>query len=268
MLDEGARSALAITRFTDVRWFPQIDSTNRYLLDEARAGAPEGVVAVADHQTSGRGRLGRSWYAPPSASLLLSVLLRLPLAPDELHLANAAVALSAADACRQVAAVEAQLKWPNDLVVGGRKLAGVLAESLLPSSSAPASSPAVVVGIGVNLNWPEEVPAELAGTAVTLGHLAGGSVDRLALLVSLLVALETRCRVLGSAGGPAALAREYRTRCSTVGQRVRVELPDETFTGAAVDLTDQGHLMVSTDTCLRTVAAGDVHHLRSVPHPR
>src|SRR4051812_27340870 len=109
------------------------------------AGAPEGLAAVADHQTAGRGRLGRAWVAPPGASLLLSVLFRPDLAPERLHLTTAAVALAAAEACEAVAGVLPVLKWPNDLLVGDRKLAGVLAESRLP---------AVVVGIGLNVNWP------------------------------------------------------------------------------------------------------------------
>ena len=279
VLDEGARSVLASTRFGEVRWFGEIDSTNRYLIEEARLGAVEGVVAVADHQTAGRGRLGRTWMAPPGASLLVSILLRPPLAPEELHLASVAVGLSAADACGSRARVTPDLKWPNDLLVGGRKLAGILAEAELPRAAYAVSGPdapdpvepgedqatraAVVVGLGLNVNWPAELPAELADTAVALSHLTGRPVDRVRLLVSLLEALEERRGLMDTAEGRLQLASEYRHRCATIGQEVRVQLADETFTGRATDITDQGHLIVETAVCLREVTAGDVVHLRS-----
>lgn len=275
VLDDGARSALDTTRFTDVRWFGEIDSTNRYLLDEARAGAPEGLVAVADHQTAGRGRLGRSWVAPAASSLLVSILLRPSLAAGQLHLVNVSVGLAAADACGSVAKVEPGLKWPNDLLVDGRKLAGVLAEAVLPGPRAIGGpgpggpgpgggpgGPAVVVGAGINVNWPDELPEKLVGAAVSLNHLAGRPVDRARLLVALLRSLEERLTVLAEPGGPRALMSEYRRRCATIGSAVRVDLADESFTGVATDLSDEGHLLVNTDACLRTVSAGDVVHLR------
>src|SRR5262245_23342989 len=122
----------------DVRHLASIDSTNRYLLDEARAGAAAGLVAVADHQTAGRGRLGRSWEAAPGSSLLVSVLLRPDLAVDRLFLLTLAAGLALADAIAAVAAVSAGLKWPNDLVVDDKKLAGLLAEADLSAGAARA----------------------------------------------------------------------------------------------------------------------------------
>lgn len=249
------------TRFGDVRWFEEIDSTNRYLVEQARAGAAEGVVAVADHQSAGRGRLGRSWEAPAGSSLLTSVLLRPPAGfpINALHLLTVSVALAAADACRSEAGVDARLKWPNDLVVGGRKLAGVLAEADLD----PGTGTAVVVGIGVNVNWPAELPADLAGVATALNHLTGHRTDRVTLLGRLLANLEDRYRaVISGEAGRRALASEYRRRCATIGLPVRVELPDETFTGTASDISDEGHLLVDVGMCLRTISAGDVVHLR------
>ena len=202
------------TRFVDVRRFESIDSTNRYLLEEARAGAREGVVAVADHQTAGRGRLGRSWEAPAGANLLLSVLLRPTIEAGERHLATAAVALAALDAIGMVdpnAATEVSIKWPNDLVErSGRKLAGVLAESDLVSAGAPDDlPPPVVVGIGINVNWPAtdaDLPAELVGLAVSLRQIVGAPVDREALLRALLTSLESRVADLDSVEGRARLA--------------------------------------------------------------
>jgi BirA family biotin operon repressor/biotin-[acetyl-CoA-carboxylase] ligase len=259
MLDGGATSRLATTRFGDVRWVPSIDSTNRHLLQEARAGATEGTVVVADHQGAGRGRQDRAWVAPPGSSLLVSVLLRPELPVERLHLLTSVVALAAADACASEAGVEADLKWPNDLVVGSCKLGGILAETQLEGSRARA----VVVGLGLNVNWGRQFEGtNLAGAAVALDQLAGHEVDRGRLLVALLIALEDRYGALADRPGQLAQAAEYRRRCTTVGRPVRVELADEIVTGTVADLTDEGHLLLDVGACLRTVTAGDVVHLR------
>ena len=236
----------------DVRRHADLDSTNREAADLARAGAPEGVVVVADHQTAGRGRLGRAWEAPPGSSLLMTVLLRPALDATRLHLVTMAVALAAADACAEVAGFVPELKWPNDLVVQDRKLAGILAEAGF-EGNAPQW---VVVGIGLNVNWPEELPAELSGIAVAANHLAGRDVDRERLLAQLLEGLATRYSSLDS------IAEDYRRRCATIGRDVQVELPGETVRGRAVDVDGAGHLVVDTGRGLRVVAVGDVVHLR------
>jgi BirA family biotin operon repressor/biotin-[acetyl-CoA-carboxylase] ligase len=238
-----------------VRRFGEIDSTNRYLIEQAKQGAHEGTVAVADHQTAGRGRLGRTWLAPPGSSLLLSVLLRPALAPERLHLATAVVAVAAAAAVDDVAGFRPGLKWPNDLVVDDRKLAGVLAEAELSRVDAPA----VVVGIGLNLNWPIDLPDELATIAVAVNHVTSQPVERDAVLQALLAHLDRRY------GDWTAVASEYRRSCVTIGRTVRVDLGDEVFTGTAADVSDEGHLLVDVGMCLRTVTAGDVVHLFSPP---
>jgi BirA family biotin operon repressor/biotin-[acetyl-CoA-carboxylase] ligase len=190
--------------------------------------------------------------APPGSSLLLSVLLRPSLGPDRLHLATAVVALAAADAVDDVAGFRPGLKWPNDLVVDHRKLAGVLAEGDLAGEGGPA----IVVGIGINLNWPDELPADLAPIAIAANHVAGRPVDPDAVLDRLLDHLGSRY------GDWQAVASDYRRSCTTIGRTVRVELADETFTGTAADVDDDGHLLVDIGMCLRTVTAGDVVHLR------
>ncbi len=255
------------TRFTDVRRFGTIDSTNRYLLDEARAGAPEGVVAVADHQTAGRGRLGRRWLAPPGANLLASVLLRPGLPPERGQLAASVVAVAAAEAVGDVAGGEVGIKWPNDLLAAdGRKVAGVLAEAdVAAASPAPGLNPAIVVGIGINVNWPEtdtDLGPELVGSATSLCQQAGHRVDSPALLDALLAYLEPRVADLGTEAGQARQAADLLARCTTVGTRVRVELAGETLEGTATGITPDGHLTVDVGGRPRTVVAGDVVHLR------
>jgi BirA family transcriptional regulator, biotin operon repressor / biotin---[acetyl-CoA-carboxylase] ligase len=238
----------------DVRRFDEIDSTNAYLGREARGGAPEGVVAVAEHQSAGRGRMDRRWEAPAGASLLVSVLFRPTFDASELHLCTAAMALAAAEACRVVAGVSPVLKWPNDLMVGESKLAGVLAEAEFD----PASGCAVVVGLGLNVAWPG--PPGVGGTCLT--ELGAGPVDRPALLDALLSALSSRRALLDTAPGRRAVAVEFRDRCATLGRQVRVELAAAPVVGVATDLDEAGCLVVRTAEGLRTVSAGDVVHLR------
>src|SRR6266511_3226674 len=208
----------AIELTHEIRWFDSLDSTNRYLLDEARAGAPDGLVAVADFQTAGRGRRGRDWVAPPGASLLASVLLRPALAPERAPVVTMACGVAMAEAIARVAGFTPGLKWPNDLVVNDRKLVGILAE---------ADGRAIVVGAGVNVEW-HEFPPELAETATACNLEAGHPVDRRELLNAFLAELDRRYMDLD------AVVAEYRTRLVTRGRRVRVERPDGDLGGLAV----------------------------------
>lgn len=236
----------------------EIDSTNRALLQRARARAAEGVVLVADHQTAGRGRLGRTWEAPPGASLLVSVLLRPALPLERVHLVTVAAGLAAAEACEAVAGVSPSLKWPNDLVVeqegGARKLAGLLAESVVEGGAMSA----LVVGMGLNVSWPAE---HLPDGATALNQLTDRPVDRAAVLEAWLERFDARYRALPGDDGLA----DYRRRCSTLGHRVRVEVADGAVDGEAVDVTPEGHLVVETGSGRRTFAVGDVVHLRPIP---
>ena len=241
----------------DVRHFDEIDSTNTYLRREARRDAAEGTVAVARHQTAGRGRLDRRWEAPPGASLLLSVLFRPEFDRSELSLCTAAVALAAAKACRRVAGVDPVLKWPNDIVVGESKLAGVLAEVEFSGSDDPSRC-AVVVGIGLNIDWPG--PPGVGGTC--LADLTASPVDRAALFDVLLEELSTRRALLDSPAGRRAVAAEMRDHCATLGRRVQVTLGGGTIVGVAEGIDDAGQLVVRTPTGPRMVSAGDVVHLR------
>ncbi|MBK5288442.1 MAG: biotin--[acetyl-CoA-carboxylase] ligase [Acidimicrobiia bacterium] len=240
------------TRFGDIRWLTEVDSTNRYALDEARAGAAAGLVVVADHQTAGRGRLGRVWVAPPGASLLVSVLLRPDLAPDQRHLVVIAAALAMAEAVHAETGVRAGLKWPNDLLVGDRKLAGILAE---------ASGDAVVVGIGVNLHW-EDVPSELAEIATACNLEGGRPTTREAVLAAFLAGYAIRL------DDPTGTRADYERGLVTLGRRVRVEQSGGVVTGLARGVDGAGHLLLRCDDgTTATIAVGDVVHVRAEETP-
>jgi BirA family biotin operon repressor/biotin-[acetyl-CoA-carboxylase] ligase len=219
---------------TDVRWFDEVDSTNRVALSLA---AP-GLVVVADHQTAGRGRFDRRWEAPAGTSLLVSVVIGDPLP-------TVAVALAAARACEDIAAVAPDLKWPNDLIVGERKLGGVLGER----AGADGDQ---VVGLGLNVNWGRVAGGPPAG-GVSLDEIVGRPVDRLALLAAFLRRL---------ASPPDDLLDAYRRRCATLGRRVRVEIGGEVVESVAIGVSAEGHLLLEGGW---VIAAGDVTHVRPCP---
>jgi BirA family transcriptional regulator, biotin operon repressor / biotin---[acetyl-CoA-carboxylase] ligase len=249
---------LAGTRFHEIRWFTSVDSTNRHLLSEAARGCPEGIVAVADEQTAGRGRHGRTWSAAPGAALLVSVLLRPDLPSERLHLVTLAAGIAAAEAVQEVAGLNARLKWPNDLVVNDRKLAGILAETTGTGSAGTGTggTGGVVVGMGLNLRS-DDFPAEIVELATACDRHSAREVDRSELLVAWLHALDRRLGALDEVVAAAA------ARSATLGRRVRVELTLDAFDGVATGMTSEGYLVVTRDDGgEQIVTAGDVVHLR------
>lgn len=249
---ERLRGTLA-PRWAHVDVVDETASTNADLL--ARADLPDRSVLAAEHQTSGRGRFDRSWSSPPGAGLTFSVLLRphvplvhwgwLPL------LAGVAVAEAVAD----VTGVEASLKWPNDVLAGGGKLAGILAQT---------ADEAVVLGIGCNVST---TSAELPTDSATSLALCGvREVDRTALLAAMLTQLDARVAQWADCNGDAAscgLTATYRRLCDTIGASVRVTISDgNVVEGVAEDLDEIGRLVVRTPTGSQTIGAGDVEHVR------
>ena len=214
-------------------------STNDDLVAAAGRGAPDRTVLAAGHQTAGRGRLDRRWDAPPGANLLVSLLLR--DVPAHIHQVTQRVALAAREAVAVVGGVEAELKWPNDLLVGGSKLAGVLAQA--GGVAAGRRPEFVVVGIGLNVGWAPEGAARL-----------GEGVDPLDVLSQLLRSYDAL---------PADVTERYRSTLATIGQRVRVERPDGFVDGRALDVEPDGRLVVVDDCAItHRIDTGDVIHLR------
>jgi BirA family transcriptional regulator, biotin operon repressor / biotin---[acetyl-CoA-carboxylase] ligase len=248
-------------------------STNADLLARATASpdTPEGQVLVAEEQTAGRGRLGRSWTSVPGASLTFSVLLRPASVPPGRRgwlplLAGVAVA----SAVRSVAegdggdggGVRAVLKWPNDVLVGDRKVAGILAEQS-PDASA------VVIGVGINVaTSADALPLSPSGLPATSLLVEGASVSRETLLLSILGRLESWYAAFRADPDPTrtGLLDAYRSLCATLGQTVRVELPvGRVLAGTATDIDSDGRLLIeeSPGDLPKPVSAGDVVHARS-----
>ena len=236
-----------------IEHFGEIDSTNTWLAQRALEGAPEGLVAVADFQSAGRGRLERRWESPPGASLLCSILLRPDVAPDQLQLVVACVALAARAALVRLSGVRPALKWPNDLIVGDAKIAGLLAEIVAVDERL-----AVVVGIGVNLT--HEGPANVVSTSVRAE--SGVTITPPALLDILLDELEARRASLDSSDGQATLRDEYQRALVTLGRLVRVERTNDVLVGLATSVDEFGQLIVVVDGEEVAVTVGDVVHVR------
>jgi BirA family transcriptional regulator, biotin operon repressor / biotin---[acetyl-CoA-carboxylase] ligase len=271
----------------------QTGSTNADLAERARAGEPEGAVLVADHQSAGRGRRDRSWSAPPRAGLAVSVLLRpgvRGVPPERWSWLSLMAGVAVTDALIRTCGLAAALKWPNDVLIPVHrdgeplKVSGLLAQAIRtepagadePGARVQAGS-AVVLGLGINVSQDaDELPVP---TATSL-KLAGSAVtDRDTVLRTVLRALSERYRDFVSAGGDATsrasgLAAVYRERCSTIGRRVQVELPDgTTLVGLADGVDDEGRLLVRVDDAAegnglrpeaRALSAGDVVHIRPV----
>jgi BirA family biotin operon repressor/biotin-[acetyl-CoA-carboxylase] ligase len=236
----------------------ETESTNADLLAAAGRTSP-GAVLVAEHQTAGRGRLDRSWTAPPRSGLTFSVLLR----PDAPVATWGWLPLLAGVAVHDAVSpfVDARLKWPNDLLVGAdlRKAAGILVQ---------VSGRAVVIGIGLNVSTtPQELPVPTAASMETAGV---GGVDRAALLGRILAELSHRYLQWQRSDGDAhasGLAADYLERCATVEQEVSVHMPaGDSFAGVATGIDGEGRLRVDVGGRERVVAAGDVDHIRPLTY--
>ena len=243
-----------------VAYAPEMPSTNAVLKEMAKEGAPHGSVAVCHHQTAGKGRIGRSWETPPGEALTFSVLLRPQLRPEETQLCTLAAALAVVRAVQAICpGLDPRIKWPNDVVIGQGKCCGILSEMGMGAGGVEY----VVTGVGLNVNQ-NAFPPELAEKAVSLlGEMkktgyAGEPLSRTLLLQRFLQAFEPAMDAL-EAGGFAAIRPEYEAVSATIGQRVQVISPTETYTGLARGVEDTGALLVEREDgqCCQ-VLCGDV----------
>jgi BirA family biotin operon repressor/biotin-[acetyl-CoA-carboxylase] ligase len=213
------------------------------------------VVVVAEEQTAGRGRMGRTWVSPAGRNLTASIGLAPELDAADGWQLGLAAALAARDACGTVADVE--LKWPNDLVAAdGRKIGGLLVETSTEGSRLRTA----VIGFGININWRRaEMPGQLADGATSLAELAGRSLDRVELLRALLDRLESELAAIESGRSP---LERYRAACATLGAEVTVDTPDGRIAGRARDLDERGALVVETAAGPVAISSGQVLRVR------
>lgn len=233
-------------------WYPETSSTNDLAAAMAERGAAEGCVVVANAQSAGRGRHGRSWASPPGAGLYVSAVLRPP--DRALPLLTIAAGVAVAEGIQAAAGLAADVKWPNDIYVHGRKVAGILAEA---SASNAAAIQHVVIGAGINV-MPATYPPELVNRATSLEAELGRAVDRGLLLAEYLCALAARYRDLQDRRGDAVVAAWRGRAASMLGRRVQYDVRGATHDGVALDIDETGALMVRTAAGPMRVTAGEV----------
>ncbi len=236
-------------------YFDEIGSTNSHARELAEAGAAEGTVVVAESQSQGRGRLGRRWESPPFTNLYLSILLRPKLSPAHAAQITLMAAVALADVVDAYVPGQTAIKWPNDILIGNKKLAGILTEASCDTERVHY----VILGVGVNLNYASDaMPEELRRRATSLLEVTGKTVHRESFLQRLLQGIE-RCYGELEQAGFDALARRWQSYFAWRGRRLRIELLDQVTLGTAQGIDRDGALvLVDESGNEQRILAGDV----------
>lgn len=239
-----------------LHWVAEVDSTNRWAIDQAEQGEPAFTWFVADRQTQGRGRLGRAWLSPPGRNLYASVILRPSLASTEAPTVGLAMALAAVRALKACGA-NPQIKWPNDLQVAGKKVAGILCEARFEPAAAPQSIACIVAGFGINVAMkPGEFPPELSSTATSL-HAVGVATNREQVFAELASAVEAVMEQLAAVGF-ISLCDEWNAASALTGRFIEVLFGNESRQGTVLGIDRSGRLLLLTSSGLEPIVAGDV----------
>lgn len=237
-----------------VLYFNETDSTNTEAKKAAEQGAPHGTLAVADHQTAGKGRRGRSWSSPPGTGIFMTLLTRPDLHPSGASMLTLVAALAVAEAVGQVCGHKAEIKWPNDIVINGKKICGILTEM----STELEHIYYVVTGMGINANM-DEFPDEIRDVATSLVIETGQKVNRSRLIGAVMEAFETYYDRFMETGDMSALMEIYNGCLANAGREVRVLAPAGEYTGTAVGIDKTGELLVlMEDGEIRRVISGEV----------
>lgn len=240
-------------RGAEILFLDEVDSTNNEIRRLGDAGAAEGTVVVAERQTGGKGRRGREWYSPAGAGIWMSVLLRPELEPDKVSGLTLMAALSVCRAIRRVTGLESQIKWPNDLVIDGRKVCGILTEAAMSGDELRY----VVLGIGINVNqteFPEELPY-----AYSLAMAAGHGFDRKRIIADIMDCLDEDYEKYLRTGDMSGLRPCYEEHLANRGMQVRVLASSGEWTGVAAGIADSGDLLVCDESGkLNYINSGEV----------
>lgn len=246
-IETGLHTQWAGRRIVDLK---TVDSTNRYAKALAKEGAAHGTLVLADEQTAGRGRRGRGWISPAGENIYMSLILRPDVPPAQVAKLSLLTALATANAIERASGLDARIKWPNDIVIVGRKVCGMLLEM----DATPEKVESVVAGVGINVHQ-TRFDSEIARSASSLDVLAGRRISRAAVVRGFLQEFER-----AAALSDEAMMRAYCARSATIGQRVQVIGLNGTYTGVAEGVTDSGSLRVRADEDgqVREVLAADV----------
>lgn len=238
----------------EIQHLPSTESTNDVARKLAQDGAKEGTIVIADSQLSGRGRLGRNWHSPAGSGLYLSAVLRPDLEPDSLCKITLLAGVAAAGAIEDVTSIRAQIKWPNDLLIHGRKTGGILTEL-----HGDAASPTVVLGIGINVNTRiEDFPPDLQLKATSLALAGGKNVARSELIRSVLEQLEY-WYLLFKGGEHGPMLQAWRNKCIMIDCRAIIRSGEQVLAGRVLDIDDTGALLLQDETGqVRRILSGEV----------
>ncbi len=236
-----------------------VDSTNAYAMDLAEKGAEHGTVVIAENQTKGRGRLGRTWVSPPGGNIYMSVILRPSIQLAEGTLLTIMAGVACCRALRNGTGIQVEIKWPNDLMVSGRKAGGILTEIKANAGNIVFA----VMGIGINVNTSlEDFPSDVKETATSLRNEAAKEYPRDILVAGILGELEG-CSDILAGGGKELILDEWRRLTTMLGRKVMAVLGDETLTGIAEDVDEQGMLLLRLPSgLLKKINTGDLTILR------
>jgi BirA family biotin operon repressor/biotin-[acetyl-CoA-carboxylase] ligase len=232
-------------------------STNELAMDLAVMGYPEGSVIIADAQTEGKGRLGRKWFSPKGVNIYMSVILKPSIPPKDAAVLTLISAVSCAHAVRRLTGADVRIKWPNDLMVSGKKLGGILLEMRSELDRILFA----VAGIGINVNM-ERFKDEISQSATSIFIETGKRHSRTALIVEILKEMNRWLKTLDKTG-KASILNEWRRLSSTLGRNVMVVSGSETIKGVAEDIDEEGRLVIKTkDGSFKHISSGDVKMLR------
>lgn len=238
----------------DVLYFPETDSTNTRAKRLGDEGAVHGTLVAADRQTGGKGRRGRRWESPAGSSIYMSILLRPDIPPDQAPMLTLVMAQSTAEAIRIQTGEEALIKWPNDIVINGKKVCGILTEM----STEIQWINHVVIGVGINVNT-EYFPEELTETATSIYLESGGKQQRSGLIAEVLKQFERYYAMFLETGNLSAMQEEYNRLLVNRDREVKVLEPGNEYNGYAIGINETGELLIRTeDGQIREVYAGEV----------
>ena len=253
--EEEVASRLQTERMgRQIRYFSRIDSTNQYAKRIAEEGAPDGTLIIADEQTAGKGRSGRTWVTPPAEAIAFTLLLRPKLSPDRISMVTLVMGLAVTNAVNSLYGVSAGIKWPNDVVIKGRKLCGILTEM----SAEVRQVNYIVIGVGINANL-TSFPEEIREIATSLKLELGRDINRAELIARVMAEFERLYAEFEAQGDLGAVMQEYNELCLNAGSKVRVLDPNGEYTGTSRGINSMGELLVETeDGQMQEVYAGEV----------
>ena len=238
----------------EILYLDEVDSTNTAAKKAAENGAVHGTLVVSERQTGGKGRRGRAWDSPRGTGIFMTLILRPNMAPVHASMLTLVAALAVADGIRECTGAESLIKWPNDIVMSGKKICGILTEM----SADPDCINYVAVGIGINVNM-EEFPEEIRGVAASIFTETGKKTKRSLLISAVMAAFERYCEVFMKTTDMSGLLEDYNGKLANCGRTVRVLDPAGEYSGTAIGIDREGELLVEMeDTTVRRVLSGEV----------